>query len=507
MGYLLRPTPDALRSDDRRGKARFHPLRWLEERSPAAQPFIWFGGLIAVGSILLALPFARTGAAAGSGLPGAAQPVFVAPFMATSAVCVTGLAVVPVHEYYTRFGQAVLLALIEMGGLGLMTFATVGFQLFRRRLSLASQAAIDDMLFQRGAASEFRRTFARIVKVVIGVQALGAVCLFAAFLLRGDYARPADAAWSAVFHAVSAFCNAGLTLWPDSLQRFAHAPAVIVPIAALIILGGIGHAVLVEVHQYLRARWRQRRAQRRNRHGSPFDRRPKPLSLHARVVLWFTLWLGVGGAAGLWLMALHGGWDVSAGQAVFQGLAARTAGMDTVPLRHFGIAGLLFLSILMFIGGSPGSCAGGIKTTTFAIILGALVNGVRGKTDVTIFGRVIPPELVTKARMLIGLSIIFNVLGVMVLCLTDAGFPVGVYGAGDGTEPTWNLVDLLVEHVSAFGTVGLSTGVTPTLSPAGRLWLMFAMFLGRLGPLSIALWIIPTPKAGVRGAHGRVMIG
>lgn len=512
---------------------RFSLLDWLGARPPAMQPFLWFGGLIVVGTALLSLPFARTGQGPDGG------PV-AELFMSTSAVCVTGLAVAPVGTYYTLFGQATLLVLIELGGLGLMTFASVGFQLFRRRLSLSSQAAVDDALFGYGSAADFRKTFGRMVRVVLSVQALGALWLFAALLpyhWDGErWARAmAAAAWSAAFHAVSAFCNAGLSLYDSSLEMFEARPSVLLPFMVLIVLGGLGHVVLAELWQRLRLSWTVHRSRRRLRGQRSFMLPPRrPMSLHTRVVLWMTLALGVSGGLLLWAMAWHSDGGIGVFDVFFHSIAGKTGGMNSVPVARFGVAGLTLLCALMFIGGSPGSCAGGIKTTSFAIWLGALAGGLRGRPDVTIFGRVIVPELVSKAKILVGCSCLFVLTGTIILCLTEPNARLdggqrqrvtqaphtatasastsqneAAAGEGEAEDQTarWGLVDLLFEQVSAFGTVGLSTGVTPTLSLPGRLWVVLSMFLGRLGPLSVALWILPAPKARVRGAHGRLMIG
>lgn len=499
------------------------PRGWLfrlEHLPPAAQPVLWFSALIVLGTLLLALPPALRENTTPS------EPL-TAAFMATSAVCVTGLAVVPVHEHYSAFGQAVLLVLIELGALGLMTFATVGFQLFRRRLSLASQAALDDALFQRGSAADFRKIFASIVRLVLGIQAVGAVWLFAVLLPRHleDGSGAAAAAWSALFHAVSAFGNAGLSLYPDSLEGFAPHPAALLPFTALILAGSLGHAVLVEGWQRAAVRLRELRHGRFPLPGRVRLAQRRPRSLHARVVLWMTAGLAVIGTAALWITARHGGEAIGLADAAFQAIAARTSGMTSLPVEKLGVAGLVVLCALMFIGGSPGSCAGGIKTTTFAIWMSGLLHGLRARSETTLFGRVIQPELVTKAKLLVGLSCLFNILGVMVLCMTEPNAPAGAdrsihpVAAVDAADravdappareapPAWGLVDLLVEQVSAFATVGLTAGVTPTLSTPGRLWIMLSMFLGRLGPLGMALWIMPAPKGRVRDAHGRVMIG
>jgi trk system potassium uptake protein TrkH len=473
MSSPLAPTPARTRSFTPRALRERLARAAALPRTPEGLLATSFGALIVVGTLLLWLPWAHHGAVG----------PLEALFTATSAVCVTGLIVVDTGSQFTGFGQGVILTLIQVGGLGVMTLGAVAFRLFGRRLSLRGEAAVSDSLLQRDVASEFRELFPRIVRMVLGIELLGALVLFVA-VLPG---RPVGAAlWWGLFHAVSAFCNAGFGLHADSLTGL-RSDAVVVPtVLLLIVLGGIGHPVLVDLRAALAARLRRR------------DAAPHRLALHTKVVLAASAVLVPVGAL---LLALYGltpdvdGAGGIAANAVFQSVSARTAGFNTVPLDGMPTASLLVLILLMFVGGSPGSCAGGVKTSTAALWLAKLWALLRGSKAPCLFERHIPGELTRRASLIIGLSVLWNVLGLFVLLATE-GSPAG-----------GRLVDLLFEQFSAFGTVGLSTGVTSGLSVAGKLWICATMFVGRVGPLTLAAWAIQRRPPGVRYPDGKVLIG
>ena len=433
-----------------------------------------FAGAILVGAIILRLPWANQ--------PGKVNFVD-ALFTATSAVCVTGLAVVDTGTDYTFFGQVVILLLIQAGGLGVMSFAAVAFQLLGRGMSLQSEAVLHDTFFQRDMAAEFQRTFRTILSLTASIEGIGACFLFFLLLPRMELG---PAAFSSIFHSVSAFCNAGFSLRNDNLIGLRDSGGILFVIMALIVLGGLGYTVLNEIYSHCKYSNRGKKRDGPNR-----------FSFHARLVLWVTSFLITGGAATLLVFGMtpdeFSWWDQTF-NALFQSVTARTAGFNSVDIGKLPSASLFILIILMFIGGSPASCAGGIKTTSAAILWARSVAGLRGQREVKLLDRRIPHELISRTDLLIALALFWNMAGVLFLFTTEAGLPV-------------DTLDLVFEQISAFGTVGLSTGLTPDLSVPGKLWLVATMFVGRLGPLTIALWMIPATNVSVRYPKGSVMIG
>lgn len=444
-----------------------------EARSPETLLLAGFVSLIVAGTALLSHPWAHA--------PGVR--VLDAFFTATSAVCVTGLVVVDTARDFTTFGQIVILLLIQAGGIGIMSFAALAFQLLGRRLSLSAQAALADSLLQRDAGNEFRATFGRILRFVALTETIGAVSLFVGMSGTSGLAH---AAYSAVFHSVSAFCNAGFSLYSDSLAGWRGNTAVISTVMTLIVLGGIGHPVVIDL-------WRKGAAARPHRPSTPVH-----LTLTSTSALVTSGALTFLGTVLLFALGLTPGetrWPTALWNSLFQSVTARTAGFNTVEIGALPPPSLLVIVILMFIGGSPGSCAGGIKTTTFALWLAGLRTCASGGKWPRLFGRHVPGEIARRASLIIGLATVWNVLGVLVLLVTESSTP----GAA--------MDDVLFEQVSAFGTVGLSTGMTPQLSAAGRLWLIATMFVGRLGPLTLAVWAFEGRASGVRYPEARVMIG
>ena len=432
-----------------------------------------FLGLIIVGTILLSLPVAHADAGIGP---------LDALFTATSAVCVTGLIVVDTGQAFSRFGQTVILVLIQLGGLGIMTFAALVIQVVGHKLSFRSQAALQDVFYQKNAAASFRRSLKWIVLLTLVIEALGALLLFRALPAGWDRG---DAAYLSVFHAVSAFCNAGFSTFSESLVSLRGLGGFMTVISLLIIVGGLGYTVILEAI---------------TRAGCRLARRPNPVvwSLNTRVVLTTSLFLAVIGALFLSALGLTGnetGWSSRIGNAAFQSITARTAGFNTVEVGRLPVASLLCLAFLMFVGGSPGSCAGGVKTTTLAIWVARLRARLQHQDDVTIGRRRIPVDLVRKTGLLVGVAAVYNLIGVLVLSITET------------SDPQVHLQHVLFEQLSAFATVGLSTGLTPTLSAVGKLWIIITMFVGRLGPLTIALVVMERKPAAVRLAEERLMIG
>ena len=456
----------------------FHPRLIKFVGLPEAILVGSFGATILLGALLLRLPWAQQ--------PGRVN-FLDALFTSTSAVCVTGLVVVDTGADFTRFGQIVIMLLIQAGGLGIMTFAALMFQFLGRRLSLRSQALLHGSFFQQDIGINFKALFKRILWLVAIAELLGAAALFAALL--PEAAHLGEALFQSVFHTVSAFCNAGFSLYKDNLVAVRHNYLFTTTIMTLIVIGGLGHTVVHEVWQRLEYRFSRRRHQQDN---------PPRLSVHSQVVLRVSGILIVGGAVGLLglgLTAAETSWGGRLYAALFQSVTARTAGFNTLDIGLLPQSSLLLLVILMFIGGSPASCAGGIKTTAFAISWAELRARVRGESEVRLLDRRIPNETLWRVSLLLRLALLWNIVGVLLLLITE-GARLGI-----------GMHHVLFEQISAFATVGLSTGITDKLSAPGKLWIIATMFMGRLGPLTLAMWFFTLKPGHVQYPEGKVMIG
>jgi len=433
-----------------------------------------FGLLILVGAVLLALPMAH--------VSGQVSPLD-ALFTATSAVCVTGLIVVDTGRDFTPFGQVVILVLIQLGGLGIMTFAALAAQMLGGRVSFRSQAVLADTFYQSEAAGALRRDLKRIVALTVALELVGAWFLYLDFRGTSSGHQPL---FSAVFHSISAFCNAGFSLNSDSLTLYRGHVLTMFTVMALIVLGGLGHTVVLEAIRRIGGRLRRR------------STRPIQWSLNSRVVLASSAALITVGAVVLLVLGLGEdelSWSEALLAALFQSVTARTAGFNTIEIGALPTASLLVIAGLMLVGGSPGSCAGGVKTTSVAVGFAYLRSQIRSTPDVALFGRRLPRSIVARAAVIGGLAMIWNAIGCVILAATE--LPRG----------SFPFESLLFEQVSAFATVGLSTGITGQLSMIGKLWIVLTMFVGRLGPLALALMVTPTRMADVRHPEERLMIG
>ena len=445
-------------------------------RSPARVSVSAFFLLIWLGTALLLLPCS----AAGRSL------CFVdALFTSTSAACVTGLVVVDTGTALSRFGQIVVLGLIQAGGLGIMTFSTFLLMLVGRRPSLTKQMVVRDSFALSGD-----RTFASILRDVVlftgAIEFIGACLLVPKFISQTGWS---EALYLSVFHAVSAFCNAGFSIFSDSLTAYRDDWLINLTICLLIVSGGIGFLVLSEL-----------------RRGFPTNRRAwRRLSLHTKVVLTSTSLLIALGA----LAFVHMEWDNTLSclslpdrflAACFQSVTARTAGFNTLPFDLMANETLFVIIMLMFVGASPGSCGGGIKTTTFSSLILLGVSRLRGHERPRAFKRTIAMESMGKAVSMVMVSIAVVALGVTLLLMTELG---------DASHPEsrGKYLELLFETVSAFGTVGLSTGATGTLSAAGKLIVSAVMFVGRLGPLVIGVAVARHKAPDIYFAEEPIMIG
>jgi len=458
-----------------------------------------FVALILVGSGLLMLPAARP---AGTNLY-----YEDALFTATSAVCVTGLIVKDTGRDFTPFGQAVILAMIQFGGLGIMMFGTMMAVLVGKGLTLRSSSAMGEMLSGASGVGEIARTLKFVLLSTLGLEAIGAALLYPMFAdgAAGDMTR-LQAGWHSVFHSVSSFCNAGFSLLTGNLMEGVGrigSPVrdrwqTLGVFAPLIVLGGLGFPVLQNVAAWSRDRVKLALGRlRRGRRSAPAAR-PR-LSLHAKIVLSASLLLVVFGALGLLAVEPMAGGDsrvigrhpvggrVTGGdwgrmspprrvrEALFQSVSARTAGFNTIDMAELSDAGKLWMCGLMVVGGSPASTAGGMKTVTFVLLLLAVYSVLRRREEVEVFRRSIASNLMRRV----------TTVAVLYMALVGAT-TLALSLCMRGDEP---FLDLLFEACSACGTVGLSTGVTGHLNLSGKLVIVVAMFVGRVGPLTL-LWAL-----------------
>jgi len=426
--------------------------------APAQVIAFGFGAVIVIGTLLLMLPVSSTDRTWTSPID--------ALFTATSAVCVTGLVVVDTAVFWSPFGKVVILVLIQLGGLGIMLFAALVGLVLARRLSVRSRILAGTETKTSGAGS-MKRIATGILVTTLAIEVVVAIVLFVRFLTGYGY-DPVRAAWHAVFHAVSAFNNAGFALYTDSLMSFVGDPWVCLPICVAIILGGLGFPVL-------------RQLRREFSH-------PLHWTMNTRIVLSATIALLVVGTAYVLLFewdnpgtlgALSPGDRILAG--FFHSVQSRTAGFNSVDITQMNDETWLGTDVLMFIGGGPAGTAGGIKVTTFAVLFFIMWTELRGGTAVNIFGkrlsRAVHREAITVVIVALG-AVMAGVIAI--LAMTD-----------------YDLDRVLFEVVSAFGTVGLSAGITADLPPAAHLILVALMFLGRLGPLTLgsALALRERPSA------------
>lgn len=420
--------------------------------------------LITVGTVLLLLPISTASGQWNSPL--------TALFTATSAVCVTGLIVVDTGSYFSPVGQGIILALIQVGGLGYMTANTFLLLLLGRRLKLRDRLAIQQAMDSTELAGSGSLVLSIITMTLI-FEITGIFCLFPVF--SQDHS-PLGGLWLSIFHSISAFNNAGFSLFSDSLMGYALNPWLNGVVTALVIFGGIGYQVIMEMFAWLRGFVQG-------------NRRRRTFSLHYRVVTSTTLILLALGTVALLATEFNNGGTLGGAttsskllMAWFQSVIARTAGFNTIDIGAMGNASLFIMIALMFIGASPGSTGGGIKTTTVRILLACTRMVLRGKEEVLLYRRQIPLSRVLKATAVIVGSSLVVVCSTMLVSISN---------------PTHSFIELLFETVSAFATVGLSTGITADLSDIGKYVIILTMYLGRVGILLFmaALWGDPKPTA------------
>ncbi|WP_233281260.1 MULTISPECIES: TrkH family potassium uptake protein [Paenibacillus] len=442
-------------------------LKWLR-LSPPQFLVAGFSAIILTGAFLLMLPIASE---SGEGLG-----FMDALFTATSATCVTGLVVVDTETFFSTFGEIVIMCMIQVGGLGFMTMATLIALVLKRRISLKDRLILQEAMNQT-AMEGIVRLIRRVLLYSLYIEGV-AVIIYTA---RWAFDMPlGKAAYFAVFHAISLFNNAGFDLFGDfrSLTGYVSDPFVNLTSLFLIISGGIGFIVMSEIVDYKTRR---------------------KLSLHSKVVLSMTGALIVIGTVIIFIFEFTNvktlgalGWDGKLWGSLFQSVTPRTAGANTLNIPDLRQATQFFIIILMFIGASPGSAGGGIKTTTFTIMIGAVISMIRGRDDIVLFRHRLAQERIFKALTVSLLALLFIVAVAMVLSTTeDASF-----------------LAILFETASAFSTVGLSMGLTPELSLLGKVLITVTMFAGRVGLLTLVFALGPKKgKELYRYPEGKMIIG
>ena len=442
-------------------------FQWMAASPPRVLVF-GFAALIALGTALLRLP-----AMAADGQP---TPFIDALFTAVSAICVTGLTPLDFARHWSFAGQLTILALVQIGGLGFMTVATMAAIFLRRRITLRERLILQES-FNQSSIEGIVRLVLKVIRYTLILEIAGALLLTGRFLFDMP---PERAVWFGVFHAVSFFNGAGFDLMGHfrSLTDYVGDPLVTFTAAFLILSGGLGFVVLSDLAEY---------------------RKTKRLSLHTKVAVTTSLVLVAVGTVAIFALeftnhaTLAGlGYGEKLLASFFQAVVPRSSGVSTLDIGAMSQAAQFLIVILMFIGASPGSAGGGIKTTTFAVLAGAVWSMIRGREDVVLFRYRLAQERVYKALTITLFALAVLVAGTMALSAAE----------------NRQFLVILFEAASAFGTVGLSMGLTPELSPAGKIIVMLLMFIGRMGPLTLAYALgTRQGRSRYRYAEGKIIIG
>ncbi|MBN6885660.1 trk/ktr system potassium uptake protein [Cytobacillus horneckiae] len=428
-----------------------------------------FAAVILIGAFLLTLPISTES--------GKSLSFLDALFTATSATCVTGLVVVDTADTFSIFGEMVILSLIQIGGLGFMTFATFLFLLLGKKISLKERLLLKEA-YNNISIAGIIKLVKRILIFTAVIEMLGGIILSIRFSFDFPIGK---AVYYGFFHAISNFNNAGFDLMGDfrSLTNYVDDPVVTLTVCFLIIFGGLGFIVINELYEY---------------------RETRRLSVHTKIVLMTTVILTV--CATILIFLFEYGNDKTLGTlseagkslgAFFHAITPRTAGSNTLPIADLTQSTLFLTIFLMFIGAGSGSTAGGIKITTFAVLIATVWSQLKGKEDVVLFRRRIELQTILKALTVAMCGLAIVIVVTFILSITEKG---------------QNFIVYLFEATSAFGTVGLSMGLTTELSPIGRVLIIFTMFAGRLGPITLGFAIAKRrKKEAYRHPKGNIMIG
>lgn len=430
---------------------------------------IGFFMVIFIGGLILSLPI--------SSANGEGTNLLDSLFTSTSSVCVTGLITVDTGTHWSTFGQIIIMSLIEIGGLGFMSFATIIAMIVGKKITLRERLLLQES-FNTFSIQGLVKWVRYVLLFTVAVQIIGAIVLAIEFIPKFGFEK---GLFFSIFHSISAFCNAGFDLFGNysSLTSYYDNSLIVLTIAALIIIGGLGFFVWNEILHYKKTR---------------------KLSVHSKIVLTITAILLIGGTIIFFMLEYNNANTLQPMSlknktlnAFFASVTPRTAGFNTIDLDGMTPASKFVTIILMFIGGSPGSTAGGLKTATFGILILTFISVIRGKEDVEAFGKRFTKELVYKAFTLAFIAISIVIVVTLILSIT---------------EKNEEFLNLLYESTSAFGTVGVTTGVTQRLSSVGKVIIMLTMYCGRVGPLTIAFAIArKRRKDNYKYPEGKILIG
>lgn len=439
--------------------------------APAQVVLLSFGGWILLGSLILILPVS---AAAGKNIS-----YIDALFMATSATCVTGLSTISLTDDFSVFGQMMMLILVQVGGLGIMTLSSSMAVIMGKNLQMREQVIMQDVL-DTSNSQELLSLIVDIIRYTFVIEFVGAIILTIGFYQEGF--EIGQALYFGFFHAITAFCNAGFALFNNSLEDFKFEPIIHLTIIALILLGGIGFSVMKDVITTIKSK-----------------RSFRTLSVHTKIVLSINVLLLAFGTIYLFFGEfLNAFQEMGMGERLqvsfFQSVTTRTAGFNTVNLNSLHPHTLYMMILMMFIGASPGSTGGGVKTTTFAVLLQSVTATIKGKSSVEFFERKVPAATVVKSIAIFIVSLIVVSSGVLIMMRL---------------EPDKSFLAVFFEVTSAFATTGLSLGITPFLTMSGKVMISILMFVGRVGGLTLVLAVgsrAVVPRK-VEYPEGKILIG
>ena len=439
-----------------------------------------FAVVILIGAGLLKLPV--------SAANGISTPFIDCLFVSTSATCVTGLVTVDTGTHWSYFGKTVIMFLIEIGGLGFMSFATLFALILGRKITLKERLILQESMNVSGLQGLVKLA-KYILLFTVSVQVTAALILSTQFIPQFGLAK---GIYYSIFHSVSGFCNAGIDLFGNfnSVTSYHSNPVIIITLGSLIIIGGLGFYVWQELYRIFKE----------NGFWLGFKAMPKKLSVNAKLVLSVTGILLIGGTVLMFLFEMNNPGTIqgmSLGDKIlnswFAAVTPRTAGFNSLSIADMSHAGRFLTIILMFIGGSPGSTAGGIKTTTLGLLVFTVLSIIRNRPDTVIFRKRIGADVVLRALAIVFIAMSLVVTVVMILCITEQGV---------------SLEYLIYETVSAFGTVGLTLGLTPNLSFAGKMVIALTMYIGRLGPLTLVVALARRSNLrGIRYPEDKIIVG
>lgn len=430
-----------------------------------------FAITILIGSLLLMLPF--------SSESGESTEFLTALFTATSAVCVTGLVVVDTATYWSPIGQTIILLLIQIGGIGFMSFATLIFMASRKKITFKERLILQEGFNTNSMAGIVRYT-RKVIFYTFIVEFIGAIILSIGFMPNFGLRK---GILMGIFHSISAFCNAGFDIIGGfrSLTPFVDNAIISLTVGALFIIGGLGFFVVDDIIR---------------------NRNLKKISMHSKLVISITAFLIIMGTILIFIFEFNNPqtlkglpWNGKLIASLFQAITPRTAGFNTLDTGALTMTSLFLVIIFMFIGGSPGSTAGGVKTTTIGAIILTVSSLLTGREQTEAYGKTISMNIIKRSLAVIAIAIFIIVSAIMILTITEKA----------------SFLEIVFEVFSGFGTVGLSMGLTPDLTPVGRLVMIFTMFIGRLGPLTIAFAISEIQsaheKSNYKYPNGNILVG